>query len=451
MKTLSSRFTPNLLALCLAVTSLSFDGQTFAGVHKPHRANKNIEAKQKHPAVAFIEKNWKFICAGSAAALGLGTLIFAHHKKWGPFSSSGQTPDRQEQPSRQRPSANFANFDTSTLPETVKNNLAGKFANYPKVDGIDPNQIAKQLMDAIDSTAWKKTLTTFDSTKNPFQTGATKFTKSITVNIGSKCATINVGKLQELVGQTTVIVDGSIVTKEQFKKDVGESNLGIDGSAVCQVAPAIFFVEEQRVGDEAQCQLRSGNLSDVTPVIVLTTPGFTIDKPSPEQTKAFWRVQLAGAKMSGAQKVFSVNTGLGAFGGGEDKAVCMYQGLCDVLGEDNFKDMQVFLNPAKLGTTFQSVLDENPQVKTKLFGVNCDVLFQAVKMSQKGETVALINPSNSEVVSGKSDVGNTYKKQYDLGEQYIASVSTAWMTSYGIVPDLWKNPITIDEALAKRK
>lgn len=445
----------NYLSKGLLVVSMVASLSLQAGGEQPTFFPTQLE-KPKHPVMAFLEKHWKYLCIGGAAVGSIAGFVWLGHRNhWFSSgtgdsstgdSSTGGSDDADFRLSGIPTESGQFVMDETTIPECVKSNLVGNFKKeLLPIHGQTPNLVAKSLIDQLDSSAWASNLRSIKD--NPFKDDATiDRSKKITISVGGNNVKISLSRLQELVSQTELVVDGTLVTLENFKTNVGKSSSGIFGPGVCHVTPVIFFVDQDKIDSsgDAHSKIRTDNLDKAKPVTLLSTPGFTSNDFTRKQAQTFWRVQLAGAKAKNIAKIFSPATSLGTFGGDPKKAGKIYQSLCDVLKEGQFKDMKIFLHPLEFGPQLKWALDKNPEVKGQLFGFDRNVMLEAIELSKKGEDVALINPSNDSVVAGTMPVGNDFTGRTELNfpaEQYFASVSSASLASFSVVPHLWKSKV----------
>lgn len=230
-------------------------------------------------------------------------------------------------------------------------------------------------------------------------------------------------------------------------------------SNICHSQEIHFFVEQQlRANDNAALnKLRTGNLDNATPNVLLSIPGINVAysglKPD-EQTRGLvsnmWESLLDSAVLQNCRNLATPAIGLGAFAGiyGTEMAKIYYETLSELLSSDKYKGKfdNVFVN-TRGKRDFSPEFDAIFKPGGTTGGCNVqnfkkDVKFLAIELAKAGHRCALVNPSDADVVLGKNDVGEYFKHGDYVAEEDFAATSTAVVGSKGIC-DVYTNAAKI--------
>lgn len=248
--------------------------------------------------------------------------------------------------------------------------------------------------------------------------------------------------------------------------------LTILGSNICHSQELHFFVEqrlEQQNGKQyAFNKLREGNLDDKTPCVLLSIPGINLrygglpvdlktdgditlngSVSAKQLAHNMWGSVLNSALLQKCNNIVMPAIGLGAFAGNHPETIAKiyFEELFKLLQDPRYKNQfNVLFNPIQYKNLFNNTLQKY-QNKIQENGcyiqaIDCDTKMLAIEFAKKGHKCALLNPSDMDVVLGKYDVGEYYKKGHYVGEEDLAATSTAAVGSQGI-SDCYTNPSKI--------
>jgi hypothetical protein len=185
-----------------------------------------------------------------------------------------------------------------------------------------------------------------------------------------------------------------------------------------------------------------------------------------ELIDAMWLSILTAAANQGCRHLVFPAIGLGAFlppdwpeANKSKVAALYYQSLMQQLAKPELsgKFDSIHINPVfnfarkALAAAKQKA---TPALSAKVHDFSGDVKFLAVELAKRGIKCGLLNPSDSDVIWGKYDIGEYYKnpKGDYVGEEDLASTSTASLGSVGMC-DVYTNPAKMSgtSALSERK
>lgn len=249
--------------------------------------------------------------------------------------------------------------------------------------------------------------------------------------------------------------ESSILSGESMPDKTWEATLNtpmlILASHACHTQEVHFFVEQEVQNGQCKNKMRSGNLDEATPNVVLSVPGLNLAysgsareaiKTSAQKAHhmtAMWSAVLEGAIAQDCKVLSIPSIGLGAFAGNnpDEAALGYFDSLFRLLKTPRYQNYftDVFYNPrAAIDHTkqFDKALQSHTEIQNIVHKTDKDVKFLAIELAKQGIKCALVNPSDADVVLGKYDVGEYYKNGHYVGEEDIAATSTAPIGSKGI-------------------
>lgn len=230
---------------------------------------------------------------------------------------------------------------------------------------------------------------------------------------------------------------------------------------VCHSQETHFFVEQENINGLAVNKLRNVNLDKATPNVLLSTPGINF-KYGGDKAKQYledgtakmliqnmWHGVLSSAVEQNCQALSISAIGLGAFLPTEwddakkaQVAALYYDSLLEILAQPEYKGkfQSIYINPVFpfARAELDNAKKQHPDVASIVHNYDRDVKFLAVDLAKAGVRCALLNPSDPDVMWGKYDVGEYYKKGHYVGEEDLVATSTASLGSVGI-SDVYSN------------
>lgn len=275
--------------------------------------------------------------------------------------------------------------------------------------------------------------------------------------------------MQSIAGESISDLQIKVQQQSQFLQEAEfaaatEMPLNVYATKICHAQEVLFFVEQQVEHEFALNKIRSGDLDNEMPVVLLSIPGLNFaygfrDAASRNAVLAddgaqaklllcdMWRAVLKAAVGMQVEVLVIPPIGLGAFLPGswsnQQKASVAgyyFAALSMVLNEYQEQNKLTYLRHIFYHPLFykDELRDSCSQhIDSGLLNVfERDVKFFAIELAKAGYRAALVNPSDSDVIWGKYDVGEYYKDGHYVGEEDLAATSTAALGSIGITKEL---------------
>ena len=275
--------------------------------------------------------------------------------------------------------------------------------------------------------------------------------------------------MRQIAGESISDFKTRVQRQSQFLQEAEfaaatEMPLNVYATKICHAQEVLFFVEQQVEHEFALNKIRSGDLDNEMPVVLLSIPGLNFaygfrDAASRNAVLAddgaqaklllcdMWRAVLKAAVGMQVEVLVIPPIGLGAFLPGswsnQQKASVAgyyFAALSMVLNEYQEQNKLTYLRHIFYHPLFykDELRDSCSQhIDSGLLNVfERDVKFFAIELAKAGYRAALVNPSDSDVIWGKYDVGEYYKDGHYVGEEDLAATSTAALGSIGITKEL---------------
>lgn len=286
--------------------------------------------------------------------------------------------------------------------------------------------------------------------------------------LGTGNPTIETSTLRDIQKYSIVVVDGTLMSSENFKDNVGKlKEIDTEGT-VCHGQYCFSFVEQAGISEDGKAcyRLKNGPIDEdptktiaVNPFVMLSISGFSQTKTKDitlDRTQSLWRTTLAAAKAMNVTKISSPAIGMGVFDKGPEVTKLYFEGLCEELKKPEFECIKEFRIHPKNDSNdaiLQKVLakKENTCLKNKIISMRSDALLLAEKLAQQeaGELWALINPSNGNVTAGKKEIGNGFCGNIGPAEEFFTAMTTASICTFEFTPERWKKPMSVDQIIPK--
>lgn len=267
--------------------------------------------------------------------------------------------------------------------------------------------------------------------------------------LGKKGSSICVETVKNLREKAFVVIDDQKMTKEKFINCLWKNALcEIEGS-VCHAQPIVIFIEQ---GKKGNYKLKKGPLDKQTPSVMLSVSAFTKDFVQ-EDADILSKVTLSAAKKIGAEFIAFPPIGLGVFRSSDEKinqerARMYFRAIARELKiKDKYNFKTVYLNPGQYMPQLEEIIEAQNE-QTNLIPTYVDVFLLTAELGKNDQICAIVNPSNTTVLSGIALIGHTFLYNIGPAEQFFAAFSTAVLGSYKFWQSSWTNPITINQALA---
>ncbi len=267
--------------------------------------------------------------------------------------------------------------------------------------------------------------------------------------LGKKGPTIYGGTLKKLREKAFVVVDDQKMTKKKFKDCLGRIALNEIEGSVCHAQSILILVEQ---GKKGNYKFKKGALDKQTPSVLLSVSAFTLDFTQQDADRLS-KVTLAAAKKIGAEFIVFPPIGLGVFRSidervNQERARMYFRAIADELKiKDKYNFKTVYFNPGKYMSQLEEIVEASDG-EISLIPTFADVFLLTAELGKYNQICALVNPSNTFVLSGLALIGHTFLREIGPAEQFFAAFSTAVLGSYKFWQSSWTNPLTINEALA---
>jgi hypothetical protein len=247
----------------------------------------------------------------------------------------------------------------------------------------------------------------------------------------------------------------SILKKNCFSLPALNTSVSLLASGIAHIQHIHWLVEAKPINGIIRQTLRTTLIDKTPPTTLISIPALNLsygnihlNKISDEKEikailipylKRFWQTLLYAAKHEKIDTIYIPPVGLGAFfphnlpSSIQEKIAELYiETFILCLKEMTLSHVNIIYHPGKFQKIFQNILKKHPNIPIQLTTADVKLMSMWDSFYTKNKKVALVNPSDPDVMWGVYDVGEYYKNGHYAMEEDIASTSTAVLGSAGL-------------------